>query len=175
MTRGQKHREKLRSPGEASAAGPNPEVMPMSDDWKPNEIRVTIPTRMEALSVIDKVVEGIVEMMDLSEEEVNAIAISVVEAGTNAVQHGNCFDESLPIEFAFGADRDRFQVVVRDRGPGFDVNKVLNADPTTPESLLAPRGRGIFIMRSLMDDVSFRIVPGQGCWAVLTRKLRRGH
>jgi serine/threonine-protein kinase RsbW len=145
----------------------------MSDDWKPNEIRVTIPSRMEALSVIDKVVEGIVELMDLSEEETNALAISVVEAGTNAIQHGNCFDESLPIEFIFTAEGDRFQVVVRDRGPGFDVNKVLHADPTTPESLLAPRGRGIFIMRSLMDDVSFHMLAGQGCSAILTRKLRR--
>ncbi len=147
--------------------------MPMGDEWKPTEVRVTIPTRMEALSVIDRVVEGIVEMLDLSEEETNAIAISVVEAGTNAVQHGNCFDENLPIEFTFTVDRDRFQVVVHDHGPGFDVDKVLNADPTTPESLLAPRGRGIFIMRSLMDDVSFRIEPGHGCWAILTRKLRR--
>ncbi len=157
-----------------SAQAADPRVVPMSQEWKPNEIHVTIPTRMEALSVIDKVVEGIVELMDLSEEEANAIAISVVEAGTNAVQHGNCFDESLPIEFVFVLQADQFRVIVGDRGPGFDVEKVLNADPTTPESLLAPRGRGIFIMRSLMDDVSFRIIAGQGCRAVLTRKLRGG-
>jgi len=157
-----------------SAQAANPRVVLMSQEWKPNEIHVTIPTRMEALSIIDKVVEGIVELIDLSEEEANAIAISVVEAGTNAVQHGNCFDEKLPVEFTFVTGGDQFQVIVRDRGPGFDVDKVLNADPTTPESLLAPRGRGIFIMRSLMDEVSFRIVAGQGCWAILTRKLRGG-
>ncbi len=146
----------------------------MTEEWRPNEIRVTIPTHMEALGVVDKVVEGIVEYLDLSEEEANAIAISVVEAGTNAVQHGNSFDEKLPIDFIFAADHEEFRVTVRDRGPGFDVEKVLHADPTAPESLLAPRGRGIFIMRSLMDDVSFRIVDGQGCWAILTRKLHRG-
>ncbi len=144
----------------------------MAEDRNPTDISVTIPSRLEWLSVIDKVVEGIVELMDLSEDEANAIAISVVEAGTNAIQHGNKFDETKPVEFAFLLNDDSFEVSVRDRGPGFDVESVLSADPTAPESLLAPRGRGIFIMRSLMDEVSFRIVEGEGCWAILTRSRK---
>ena len=147
----------------------------MAEDWKPDEIRFTIPTQMEALSVVDKVVEGIAELMELSEEETNAIAISVVEAGTNAIQHGNQFDESKSVEFVFTSDVDDVKIAVHDHGSGFDVEKVLNADPTTPESLLAPRGRGIFIMRSLMDDVSFKIVDGGGCWALLSRSRRKGN
>jgi serine/threonine-protein kinase RsbW len=138
---------------------------------KPNEICVTIPSNLEWLSVIDKVVEGIVEPMELSEDEVNAIAISVVEAGTNAIQHGNRHDETLPVDFSFTIEDGYIEVTVRDRGPGFDIEKVLRADPTEPENILAPRGRGIFIMRSLMDEVSFEIIAGQGCWAVL-RKAR---
>ncbi len=140
---------------------------------KPNEISVTIPSNLEWLSVVDKVVEGIVEPMELSEEEVNAIAISVVEAGTNAIQHGNKHDESLPVDFAFTIDDDCIRVAVRDRGPGFDVEKVMSADPTQPENILAPRGRGIFIMRSLMDQVSFEIVEGEGCWAILRKARQR--
>ncbi len=142
------------------------------DPRPPNQICVTIPSNMEWLSVVDKVVEGIVEPMELSEDEINALAISVVEAGTNAIQHGNHHDESLPVEFCFQVDEDVITVTVRDRGPGFDVEKVLSADPTEPENILAPRGRGIFIMRSLMDDVSFRIVEGEGCWAILTKARR---
>jgi len=127
---------------------------------------------MEWLSVVDKVVEGIVEPMELSEDEINALAISVVEAGTNAIRHGNNHDETLPVEFCFQVDEDVITIAVRDRGTGFDVEKVLSADPTEPENILAPRGRGIFIMRSLMDDVSFRMVEGEGCWAILTKARR---
>ena len=141
----------------------------MTGEWKTNEICCVIPTTMESLGVIDKVVEGIVELMELTEDEANAIAISVVEAGTNAIQHGNAFNEKLPIEFCFEVEDDRLRVSVHDCGPGFDVEKVLSSDPTTPEGLLAPRGRGIFIMRSLMDDVSFRMEEGKGCWVILTR------
>ena len=140
------------------------------DQEKPSRIGVTIPSDLEWLGVIDKVVEGIVEPMELSEEEVNAVAISVVEAGTNAIQHGNREQSELPVEFEFVVTSEAIEVTVRDRGPGFDVDAVLHADPTTPESLLAPRGRGIFIMRSLMDRVSFRIVEGEGCWAILSKR-----
>jgi len=141
----------------------------MSEDVNTNQVCISIPSRMEWLSIIDKVVEGVVELLDLDEDNANAIAISVVEAGTNAIQHGNQFDESQLVEFCFSLDPDNLQVIVHDQGPGFDVEKVLSSDPTTPESLLAPRGRGIFIMRSLMDDVQFRIEEGEGCWAVLTK------
>jgi len=49
----------------------------------------------------------------------------------------------------------------------------MSADPTQPENILAPRGRGIFIMRSLMDQVSFEIVEGEGCWAILRKARQR--
>jgi serine/threonine-protein kinase RsbW len=145
----------------------------MAEDTQSNEIRMTVPSRLEWLSVIDKVVEGIAELLELSEEDTNAAAISVVEAGTNAIQHGNQFVQEKPVELTFRLDEDALRVEVRDRGPGFDVEKVLSADPTSPEDLLKPRGRGIFIMRSLMDEVSFRIVEGEGCWVLLTRFRKR--
>ncbi len=141
----------------------------MAEDCRPNEIVLTIPSRMDWLGVVDKVVEGIVEMLDLTEDDGNDLAISVVEAGTNAIQHGHNFDEQKPIKFRFILEEDCLRVRVRDLGPGFDIEKVLKADPTTPESILAPRGRGIFIMRSLMDDVEFDIQPGKGCCAILTQ------
>jgi serine/threonine-protein kinase RsbW len=141
-------------------------------DWKPSQIQLTIPSRLDWLGVVDKVVEGIVEMLDLNEEDADAVAISVIEAGTNAIQHGHKYDESKPVEFTFTLGNDALRVETRDRGPGFDVDAVMSADPTAPESLLAPRGRGIFIMRSLMDSVSFRIVPGEGCWALLQKTFQ---
>ncbi|MCK4305686.1 MAG: ATP-binding protein [Candidatus Eisenbacteria sp.] len=134
---------------------------------------MTIPSCLECLSVLDKLVEGVVELLEMAEEDANAAAISVVEAGTNAIQHGNKFKEEIPVEFIFSLDSDALRVEVRDRGPGFNVEEVLSADPTTPEDILKPRGRGIFIMRSLMDEVSFKIEEGDGCRAQLTRYRKR--
>jgi len=143
----------------------------MSDECRTREVRVSIPSCLEWLVVIDKVAEGIAEELDLSEKVSNALAISVVEAGTNAIQHGNRFAEELPVEFSFQLIEDAIRVEVRDRGPGFDVDRVLNWDPTTPAGLMATRGRGIYIMKQLMDEVSFKIQEGEGCCATLIKRL----
>ncbi len=141
----------------------------MSEQWKSNEIRVMVPSNMDWLSVIDRTIEGLLEAISISEEDANAISISIAEAGTNAVQHGLGDEKSKPVEFVFRVRENEFHAVIRDWGPGFDVDKVLSKDPTSPESLMAPRGRGIFIMKSLMDDVSFNIVENKGCWVSLTK------
>lgn len=142
----------------------------MAEECKPSVLRIAIPSCLEWLGIVDKVCEEIALQLGLTEDDANALAISVVEAGTNAIQHGHRHVEAQPVEFRFDLTEERIQIEVHDRGPGFDVEKVLAWDPTTPEALLAPRGRGIFIMKSLMDEVSFRIVEGEGCWVNLTKQ-----
>jgi serine/threonine-protein kinase RsbW len=144
----------------------------MADAWEPFEVRLRFPSRMEWLDLVDRVAAGIATQLELGEEEADAIANSVVEAGTNAIQHGHHYDTRLPIDMIFEVQGDRLCVRVHDLGPGFDVAKVLDFDPTAAESILAPRGRGIFIMKSLMDEVRFEINPGKGCTAVLTKYHR---
>jgi len=116
--------------------------------------------------------EWVVRVRNDGSAETDAIANSVVEAGTNAIQHGHHYDARLPVDMIFEVRGDRLCVRVHDVGPGFDVAKVLSADPTSPESILAPRGRGIFIMKSLMDEVEFVMSPGSGTTAVLTKYHR---
>lgn len=145
----------------------------MTVDWKSNEVRIMIPSDMDWLSVVDRTIEGLLEPISISEEDANAISISIGEAGTNAVQHGGGESKKAPVEFTFFIEESEFRATVRDWGPGFDVEKVLAKDPTTPEALLAPRGRGIFIMKSLMDDVSFEIVEDKGCWVSLRKSWQR--
>jgi serine/threonine-protein kinase RsbW len=144
----------------------------MADAWEPFEIRLRIPSRMEWLGLVDRVASGIAEQLDFEEEAADAVANSVVEAGTNAIQHGHRYASALPVDLVFEVQADRLTVRVHDRGPGFDVAKVLLADPTAPGSLLCSRGRGIFIMKSLMDRVEFEISAGMGCTAVLTKYRR---
>ena len=144
----------------------------MAEAWEPFEVRLSIPSRMEWLDLVDRVAAGIAAELALGEDEADAIANSVVEAGTNAIQHGHHYDTRLPVDLIFEVRSDRLCIRVHDVGPGFDVAKVLSSDPTSPESILAPRGRGIFIMKSLMDEVEFEISQGRGCTAVLTKYHR---
>jgi anti-sigma regulatory factor (Ser/Thr protein kinase) len=138
-------------------------------------VLLTIPSRMEMLAVVDGLVQAIVSQLDLDEDTAIAVATSVVEAGTNAIQHGHGSDEKLPVRFRFVLGEGSLDVWVRDTGPGFDPSSILASDPTSPEDILKARGRGIFIMRSLMDEVEFEVAAGEGTTVHLVKYLGRGN
>ncbi|MEP7029064.1 MAG: ATP-binding protein [Candidatus Eisenbacteria bacterium] len=132
-------------------------------------IHLTIPSRLELLPLVDQLAAGISERMAFDEESRVQISISVLEAGTNAIQHGNCVDPSKLVDMAFRIHPDRLEVVVKDCGPGFDLSKI-TSDITSPEHLLDLRGRGIYMMRSCMDAVDFTFDPdGTTCRLVKAR------
>lgn len=136
------------------------------------EIRLELPSRLEFLSIIDKVIDGIADQMSFEEDDKDAIAISVVEAGTNAIQHGHVHESMKKLVIVFRLSRDSLEIDVADHGPGFDLDIV--EDATAPENLLKPRGRGIFIMKSMMDDVSFEFTE-TGTICRLVKHRRSGH
>jgi serine/threonine-protein kinase RsbW len=121
-------------------------------------IRLTIPSRLELLPLVDQLAAGISERLAFDEESRMQISISVLEAGTNAIQHGNRIDPAKRVDLAFELHPDRLEVVVHDLGKGFDLEKLLT-DVTSPEHLLDLRGRGIYMMRSCMDAVNFTFGP----------------
>lgn len=138
-----------------------------------NEIEFTMPSRLELLVVLDSLVSSICRELEFDEESSNAIANSVIEAATNAVQHGHEHDEERPVRFTFVLAEDRLEVRVQDFGEGFDLEEVNALDPTGPEGLFKSRGRGIFIMRAMMDRLDFEMGEGDGATVILT-KMRSG-
>ena len=132
-------------------------------------VRLTIGSRLELLSMVHALLEGLGRQFSLDEEWVQAVQIAVIEAGTNAIQHGNVFAEDKAVTFDFRLDDAELTVEVDDYGRGFDPSRL--ADPTDPSSLLNPSGRGVFLMRELMDDVAFDTRPDHGTRVVL-RKAR---
>jgi serine/threonine-protein kinase RsbW len=127
----------------------------MSQTPAPEVIAITLPSRLELLVVLDRIALALCERMELDEDSCSQFSMSVIEAGTNAVQHGNKRDPSVPFEVKFLVYPDRIEVEVRDRGKGFDLGQV-TTDVTTPEHLFDQRGRGIFIMRSCCDVVDYQ-------------------
>jgi serine/threonine-protein kinase RsbW len=133
------------------------------------EIRLVVPSRIDSLSVINAVAEEVTSQMGFDEEARNAINISVVEAGTNAIQHGNREDSEKPTEVVFRREEGALVILVRDRGRGFDPGQL--GDPLAQENLFAENGRGIYILRSFMDEVDFAFLAGEGTECRLVKYL----
>jgi serine/threonine-protein kinase RsbW len=147
--------------------------MPESD-LVPEVISMRLPSRLELLSLLDCVSMSVCERMKFDADTTSQVTMSVIEAGTNAIQHGHKRDATRPFDIDFQLFPDRLEVHVHDTGPGFDLSSI-NGDATSPEHLLDPRGRGIFIMRACMDKVDFEFSgAGTVCRLVKRRPASQG-
>jgi len=126
-----------------------------TDPTEPETIAIRVPSRLELLSILDRVTESVCQRLKFDEDTCCQVSMSVIEAGTNAIQHGHHKDAAKPVDVEFRLRPDSLEIVVEDTGSGFDVTGV-NGDITTPEHIFDARGRGIFIMRSCMDRVDFQ-------------------
>jgi serine/threonine-protein kinase RsbW len=141
---------------------------------EPEIITMRMPSRLELLGVLDRVTTSVCERMDFDSDTSSLVAMSVIEAGTNAIQHGHRRDPSLAFDVDFRLFSDRLEITVHDTGQGFDLGSV-NGDATAPEHLLDARGRGIFIMRQCMDSVNFEFSEsGTVCRLVKHRPASSG-
>jgi serine/threonine-protein kinase RsbW len=135
---------------------------------KPETIALRLPSRLELLGLLDRVTDSVSERLSFDEDARSQISMSVIEAGTNAIQHGHHRDATKPIDIEFRVLPDALEIVVHDSGAGFDL-KTVNGNVTSPEHLLDQRGRGIYIMRSCMDQVEFAF-SGTGTTCRLVKK-----
>ena len=142
----------------------------MSDDpLVPEVVRLRIPSRLELLGLLDRVSTLLCERAGFGEDACTQVTLSVIEAGTNAIQHGSRSDPTRPVDVVFTVHPDRLEVSVHDQGSGFALDEV-SGDVTLPEHLFDARGRGIFIMRACMDSVDFTFGgPGTTCRLVKLR------
>ena len=91
--------------------------------------------------------------MKFDEEEQEHVNLAVIEAGTNAIKHGNKEDTNKNATFEFIISEEELTIVVTDEGEGFEREKVAN--PLEPENLLKSSGRGLFLMEACMDEVVY--------------------
>ncbi len=118
-----------------------------------NHQQLELPSSMEALHIMEKLIETICSTYKLSEDHYGNVLVGVTEAVNNAIYHGNKSDPNKKVHVGFETTPDKLTFSVTDEGPGFDFNNL--PDPTDPENLEKPSGRGIFLMKHLADSVSF--------------------
>lgn len=138
-------------------------------------VRLQIASSFDLLDFVQLVSDRLGVMAGLDEDAVHWVGVAVREGVINAIKHGNREDvaKRVTIEFALEPDGTSSALVVSvtDQGSGFEPNAV--ADPLAPENVLKSSGRGIFFMRSFMDDISLRRVPEGGMQVRMVKKLTR--
>lgn len=136
-------------------------------------VRLTIFSVFDTLDLIQVVSDRLSTLGGLDEDAVHWVGVSVRESVINAIKHGNRFDPAklVTIEFSLEPPEAPTSLVIRitDEGEGFDPVEV--ADPLAPENLLRSSGRGIFFMRSFMDDVTLQRREAGGMEVLMTKRL----
>jgi serine/threonine-protein kinase RsbW len=114
---------------------------------------------MESVSEVETAAEKLATDAGLDEDECFRVTMAVREAAVNAVLHGNEYDPAKRITASFENTGKSLIITIADEGNGLDPDSI--PDPLAPENLLRGTGRGIFLIRSLMDEVHFRqLHPG---------------
>ena len=148
----------LRRGSEKSSAPEEADAYPVIT---PNGARrsFSLSSTMESVSEVEEAADKLALEAGLDEDERFRIAMAVREAAVNAVLHGNEYDPAKQISASFENTGKALVFTIADQGKGLIPENV--PDPLAPENLLRGTGRGIFLIRSFMDEVHFRqLHPG---------------
>jgi serine/threonine-protein kinase RsbW len=137
-------------------------------------VRLDLPSSFEILDLVQLVSDDIGRRVRLDEDALHLLAVSVRESVINAVKHGNAHDSGkrVHVEFIELDEKEGGGVAirVRDEGPGFDPSTL--PDCLAPENLLKCSGRGIFLIRSFMDELVLQRAPEGGMEVRMVKRLQ---
>lgn len=132
-------------------------------------VRLEIGSRFPMMETADVLVGHLARVAGFDDDSIDDIRVAVDESVANAITHGNRLDEAKRVTLEFVLLRDGLEVRTHDEGAGFDPTAV--PDPLATENLLKSGGRGILLMRSLMDEVRCSRSASGGTQMVLVKRL----
>ncbi|MEO8036669.1 MAG: ATP-binding protein [Acidobacteriota bacterium] len=135
-------------------------------------IDITISSRFENIELVQVIAEHLCENAGLDEDGSHWIGMAVREAVANAIKHGNKLDIRKKVHATFNLRGPELEIRISDEGEGFDPTQV--SDPLNPQNLMKTSGRGIFYMKTFMDDVRYSFAPSGGTSLVMTKNLAKG-
>jgi serine/threonine-protein kinase RsbW len=150
------HRDSIQpvsSHGEIGSAGLLHELLAMTEHRE----SYTLDSTLETVDNAEQAASRVAAAAGFDEDQVMQISMAVREAAVNAVLHGNAYDPAKKVKLEFEQSGADLVITIRDQGRGLDLDKI--PDPLAPENLLKTSGRGIFLIRSFMDEVE--IHPSQ--------------
>lgn len=129
-------------------------------------LHLSLPSSFEAIERVVEASDAFLETHLGDEELAYRVVLLASEAVTNAVEHGNGYDETLAVTFDLYVEPSTVAMRVQDEGSGFDRSDV--ADPLAGENLLADGGRGLMLLEQMADEVSYED-GGRTVWVRLRR------
>ena len=135
-------------------------------------VRLEFTSAFEMLDFVQVVSDHVGQTLGLDDDTQHYVGVAIRECVINAIMHGNRNDSSKHVFVEFStanAPHSVLTIRVRDQGEGFDPDTL--ADPLAPENLLKASGRGIFLIRSFMDDVQLRSAPEGGMEVRMVKRL----
>ena len=135
-------------------------------------IEITISSRFENIELVQVIAEHLCENAGVDEDGSHWIGMAVREAVANAIKHGNKLDVGKKVNATFELHGSDLEITISDQGEGFDLAKV--GDPLNPLNLMKTSGRGIFYMKTFMDQIHYSFQPGVGTSLLMTKKLGKG-
>lgn len=114
---------------------------------------IKFQSKIENINIVEKLVDEVSAKQNLSSEIYGNLLVAMVEAVNNAIIHGNKLDETKEVILNYGIEDNYFWFNIKDQGNGFDFKNL--PDPTSPENIEKPHGRGIFLMSHLVDEITF--------------------
>jgi len=135
-----------------------------------SEDHLTLPSTLASITEVEDKALAFARRAGFPEDDAINLSIVAREAAANAVIHGNKYSPAKAIHASFTLSADTLTFTLADQGEGIDVSAI--PDPLAPENLLRASGRGVFLIRTFMDEVHFRqLTPGTEVTLVKHRVL----
>ncbi len=114
---------------------------------------IVIPSDFNFIRKVSEEVLGSLQPLKLGAYELLDIRLCLEEALINAIKYGNRFDKDLKVKVKYSVEKSILKLIIEDAGKGFDYNSL--PDPTLEENLQELKGRGVFLIKRLMNEVYF--------------------
>jgi serine/threonine-protein kinase RsbW len=120
----------------------------------PETVERSLESTLESVDSAEELALGLAQKAGFDEDDLMKIGMAVRESMVNAVVHGNRYNANKKVRFSVSNTGERLTVRIQDEGEGFEPDSL--PDPLAPENLMRTSGRGIFLIRSFMDEFDIR-------------------
>jgi serine/threonine-protein kinase RsbW len=133
----------------------------------PETVERFLDSTLESVDSAEELAVGMAQRAGFAEDDLMKIGMAVRESMVNAVVHGNRYNANKHVRLAVAVEAGRFTLRVADQGEGFDFEGI--PDPLAPENLMRTSGRGIFLIRSFMDEFRMAHLENGGTEVTLVK------
>ena len=133
----------------------------------PETLERSLDSTLESVDSAEELAVNVAQRAGFDEDDLMKIGMAVRESMVNAVVHGNRYNAHKKVRLLVTHSRERFTIRISDEGEGFDFESL--PDPLAPENLMRTSGRGIFLIRSFMDEFEMRHRDPQGTEVTLVK------